>query len=92
MTRVARRALVRGHVQGVAFRHHTKVRAREHGLAGWVRNLANGDVEAWLEGEERDVAALLAWLERGPPAARVEAVQVEDVPPAGHELFKVRFD
>ena len=46
-------ALAHGHVQGVAFRHHTKTLAREIGLTGWVRNVKNGDVEAWVEGEDR---------------------------------------
>ena len=45
----ARRTIVRGIVQGVAFRHHTKVRARELGLAGWVRNLPDGSVEVTAE-------------------------------------------
>jgi acylphosphatase len=92
MPLVARRALVHGHVQGVAFRHHTKTLARELGLRGWVRNVENGDVEAWVEGEESAVATILAWLEKGPPAARVTRVEVETVAPAGHAQFKVRFD
>jgi acylphosphatase len=92
MSLVARRALVHGHVQGVAFRHHTKVLARDLGLTGWVRNVANGDVEAWVEGEERPVETILAWLEKGPPAARVTRLEVETVAPAGHVQFKVRFD
>ena len=92
MPLVARRALVHGHVQGVAFRHHTKTLAREIGLTGWVRNVANGDVEAWVEGEERDVERFLAWIEKGPPSARVTGVDVETVAPAGHVQFKVRFD
>lgn len=76
----------------MAFRHHTKLRAREIGVVGWVRNLANGDVEAWVEGEEAHVDALLAWLERGPPAATVTRLEVEAVAPAGHVKFTTRFD
>src|SRR5256885_269465 len=79
-------------VQGVAFRHYAKSKARELGLAGWVKNLADGRVEAWLEGEPENVEALLAWLRRGPPSAHVESVQVEEVEPSGLGDFKVRFD
>lgn len=92
MEKIARHALVSGLVQGVAFRHHTKVRAREAGLVGWVRNLADGRVEVWIEGEPRDVESLVEWLRRGPPAAHVDAVEIVETPPVGHAQFKVRFD
>jgi len=92
MDKIARHALVSGRVQGVGFRHHTKVRARELGLAGWVRNQADGRVEVWAEGEARAVEALVEWLRRGPPAARVEALDLADKVPADHPHFKVRFD
>lgn len=92
MSAIARRALVRGRVQGVAFRHHTKLRARALGLAGWVRNLPSGGVEVWIEGDERVVFELATWLETGPPAARVASVELETVAPAGWERFVVRFD
>lgn len=92
MTPIARHVLVRGRVQGVAFRHHTKLEARARGLRGWVRNLDDGRVEAWLEGGGAEVEEVVAWLRHGPPAARVDSVEVEDVAPAGHERFVVRFD
>ena len=87
---IARRCLVAGRVQGVAFRHFTKLRARELGLVGWVQNLADGRVEAWLEGAPRPVGELVAWLRRGPPAAHVERLEVIDEPPQGHARFEVR--
>jgi acylphosphatase len=87
---IARRCLVEGRVQGVAFRHHTKARARELELVGWVQNRADGRVEAWLEGAPRPVEELVAWLRRGPPAAHVERVEVIEEQPAGHARFEVR--
>jgi acylphosphatase len=90
--RIARHVFVSGRVQGVAFRHHTKVAARSAGLAGWVRNLADGRVEAWLEGPPADVERVLAWLRRGPPAASVEHVEVHTVERAGLDGFAVRYD
>lgn len=88
MTHVARRAIVRGLVQGVAFRHHTKVRARELGLVGWVRNLPDGTVEVRAEGESAAVDELMRWLRTGPPSARVEGVDHEP----GTAEFPGRFE
>jgi len=68
--------VVSGRVQGVAFRAYTVDEASRLGLAGWVRNLPDGRVEAEAEGERSAVEALVAWCRRGPPAAMVEAVEV----------------
>lgn len=68
-------ALVDGRVQGVGFRFWTRSRARELGLLGWVRNLADGRVEVVAEGSRRQCGALAASL-RGPdPPGRVDDVQ-----------------
>ncbi len=72
----ARQTIVRGLVQGVGFRHHTKVRARELGIAGWVRNLPDGTVEVWAEGEPPVLDELESWLRIGPPGARVEGLEI----------------
>ena len=70
----ARRFLIRGVVQGVGFRYATRREARRLGLLGWVRNRADGSVEAVAVGDERQLDALLRWVQRGPPAANVETV------------------
>jgi acylphosphatase len=69
--------IVRGIVQGVAFRIYTQRQARLLGLNGYVRNLASGDVEIVAQGESGAVDRLIAWARRGPPAARVDDVRVE---------------
>jgi acylphosphatase len=92
MSLIARRALVSGQVQGVGFRHHTKVHARELGLTGWVRNLPDGTVEALIEGPESAVDSMITWLQRGPPASRVSKVAVESAQLSHPERFVVRFD
>jgi acylphosphatase len=68
-------------VQGVYFRASTRDRARELGLTGYARNLADGRVEVLACGSVVAVEQLCAWLWRGPPAARVDAVVVDTVPP-----------
>lgn len=74
-----KRARVRGRVQGVSFRAHTRERALRLGLCGYARNLPDGSVEVLVCGPQPAVEALLRWLWQGPPAARVDAVTVEDV-------------
>lgn len=73
-------ALVTGRVQGVSFRAGTQHEARRLGLSGWVRNLPDGRVEFEAEGPTADIEALLQWARSGPPAARVDELDVSDVP------------
>ena len=85
-----RRVVVRGRVQGVWFRGATAEEARRRGVTGWVRNRHDGSVEAAFEGPAPAVEALLRFVAAGPPAARVEHVDVEEVSPAGSEGFEIR--
>ncbi len=75
--RVRARVCVRGRVQGVWFRESTRRRALELGVVGCVRNRDDGSVEAALEGDEPAVLGVVEFMSRGPPAARVEACEVE---------------
>jgi len=86
------RLLISGKVQGVCFRHYTSETARAAGVVGWVRNRADGSVEALIQGDEQAVARVIAWCRKGPPAARVDAVRVEVHPPeAGLSCFEIRY-
>ena len=67
---------VSGYVQGVFYRHSMSKVARGAGVTGWVRNLADGRVEAVLEGDESDVQNVVAWCDTGPPHATVQRVDV----------------
>lgn len=69
------RLRIRGLVQGVGFRYALAVEAQALGLAGWVRNRHDGSVEALLQGAPAAIEALADWAHRGPPAARVTAVE-----------------
>lgn len=78
---VARRYVITGRVQGVGFRYFAEAAAARAGVHGWVQNLPDGAVEAFVEGEQSAVDAVEASLRRGPSSARVEHVQVTDEPP-----------
>jgi acylphosphatase len=75
----AARFVVTGKVQGVWFRAATRERADALGLRGIARNREDGAVEVVAHGTDEALAALAAWLERGPPLARVDAVARETI-------------
>jgi acylphosphatase len=79
---------VSGRVQGVGFRYATLERARSRAVAGWVRNNADGTVDAVFEGSPEAVEALIAWCRRGPSGARVDDVRVELEAPSGERGFR----
>jgi len=68
-------AIIKGKVQGVCFRLETKRVADGKGVQGWVRNLADGSVEAIFEGEKQKVTDVLEWCKRGPAISMVTAVE-----------------
>ena len=75
---IARHVRVIGHVQGVFYRVWAQGQARELGVSGWVRNAADGAVEAFLNGDEDCVARMIERMRRGPANARVDEVEVAD--------------
>lgn len=81
--------VIRGRVQGVWFREATRQQAEKLGVRGWVRNCADGSVEAVLEGEAGAVRELEAWCRQGPPAARVLEVVSNPEPPGSEKAFRV---
>lgn len=83
--RLARRYLVSGRVQGVGFRMFTVAAASREGLHGWVRNTPEGRVEIAAEGEREALERFERQVRHGPPAARVEAVEVTDIGATGRE-------
>ena len=70
--------IIHGRVQGVGYRAYMRIEANRLGVTGWVRNRADGTVEATIHGSPEDVSKLLDWIRRGPPAARVTSVQVSE--------------
>jgi acylphosphatase len=87
-----KRVLIRvtGRVQGVNFRYAASAAAERVGVTGWICNLEDGSVQALAEGDDAAVDAFVAWCRRGPPYARVEAVEVRDLGgPRRHREFQV---
>jgi acylphosphatase len=84
------RVHVRGRVQGVFFRAETQARAQSLGLAGWVRNTADGSVEAVVEGDQNLVESMVEWCRHGPAGAEVDEVEVAWEEPRGGSGFAVR--
>jgi acylphosphatase len=72
-----RHLVITGRVQGVWYRAGMAQEAQRLGVTGWVRNRADGSVEAMVAGNAEQVAAIMNWARRGPPAAQVEHVAVE---------------
>jgi len=85
------RFVVTGRVQGVGFRACAQFEAQRRGLVGCVWNRADGAVEGHAEGPLDRVEAFAAWLREGPRGARVDRVDVEDMPAlASERTFDVR--
>jgi len=84
------RVLISGRVQGVFFRDTCRRLAEQHGVAGWVRNLPDGRVEAVFEGPDGDVRRLVDWVRTGPRLAVVDNVAVQPEPPEGLAAFRIK--
>lgn len=83
---------ISGRVQGVFFRAETRRAANGFQLTGWVRNIADGRVEAVFEGEDANVDKMLDWCHIGPPAARVEDVLSKEESYSGECLeFMIKY-
>ncbi|HLB88674.1 MAG TPA: acylphosphatase [Terriglobales bacterium] len=86
----ARRYVVRGRVQGVGFRWFVEAEAHRLGIAGWVRNNADGSVEVLAIGTRDQLAGLRSSLREGPRAARVDDVEeFEARPVPGLNTFRI---
>lgn len=83
------RVTARGRVQGVFYRDSCRREAQRLGVAGWVRNLRDGGVEAVFEGEPAAVTAMVEWSGRGPAGAQVDSVSTREEDAEGLHGFRV---
>jgi acylphosphatase len=79
-----------GDVQGYGFRQAIADKAIEQGVTGWVKNLADGRVEAVLEGPRDEVYRVVGLCRAGPKGAKVQGVQVDREPPRSEKTFKIK--
>lgn len=86
---IRRRVIVHGFVQGVYFRDTVRRLAVAAGVSGWMRNNADGTVEAVFEGESDAVARLVAFCHDGPRGAHVERVEVSEEDPEAVAGFRI---
>lgn len=86
----AENVVVTGLVQGVGFRWAARRAAERIGVRGWVRNRADGSVELHVEGDEERVAAMLAWLRKGPDGAVIKEMGVVEAAAQDLERFEIR--
>jgi acylphosphatase len=93
--KVYRHVIIRGRVQGIGYRAWTEITAIERGIEGWVRNCRDGSVEALFSGPDDEVAAIIAECRRGPPGARIDAIDQREATSdeialrRGDEIFSV---
>ncbi len=83
MASEAKRIIVHGRVQGVGFRYFVHDLASRLDLTGNVRNCPDSTVEIIVEGPAREIAEFVREIEAGPPLARIERVEVQDIGPRG---------
>ena len=88
--KTARLFVISGRVQGVGFRAFAQRAAREIGLTGWVRNLANGDVEAHANGSPKQLDAFDGRLRIGPHWGDVRSVSASEAAPTDASDFHIR--
>lgn len=84
------RVHVHGFVQGVGFRDFLMMAAEQQKLDGWVRNRADGSVEALVSGTTKAVEIFVTNATKGPPGAKVSAVDLHNSEPPGEKGFKRR--
>ena len=85
--KITRRLRISGHVQGVYFRESMRQRAEQLKVTGWVRNCADGSVEAITQGDAFAVGRLIEWAQRGPGAAKVDKVDIESADGEGNYII-----
>ncbi len=89
MERISRRVVIKGRVQGVMFRASCAQEAKREKIVGYAKNLPDGSVEVLLEGDADAVEKVLSWCHQGPPSARVDTVNIHNVPTSNYSDFSV---
>mgnify|MGYP000270532500 CR=1 FL=1 len=89
--KIQKHIYISGRVQGVGFRAFTRKQAAVLDIKGWVKNLADGRVEAVIEGKKNKVNQMAAKLKKGPSFARVNDFEIEEGEIDNFDNFEIRF-
>lgn len=89
-SKIRRRLVVHGKVQGVFYRDSTRHAARNEGVSGWAANRSDGSVEVVLEGPAEAVESVVGYCRRGPSSADVDKVDEHEETPEGLSGFQIR--
>lgn len=92
MALICLKVVVSGRVQGVWFRKFTQEKALAYGVSGWVRNLTDGRVQAFLCGDEKNVRQVEAWMSQGPELSTVAELISEPTHWQEHAEFLIESD
>jgi len=91
-SKVRKHLYISGHVQGVGFRWYTNQQANKLEVRGWVKNLADGRVEAVIAGDEVQVNKMIDFLKQGSPLSQVDDVEIIDEDYQGEfSKFKMKY-
>jgi len=86
------KVVIKGLVQGVFYRVHTKNTADKLGIKGYVKNLANGSVEAVFEGDPDAIARMIDWCLKGPEISRIDNIQTQEIKTLSNfKIFEIRY-
>ena len=86
------KVVIKGLVQGVFYRVHTKHTADTLGIKGYVKNLANGSVEAVFEGDPDVIARMIDWCHKGPEVSRIDNIQTQEIKTLSNfKIFEIRY-
>jgi len=85
---VAYKMKLYGRVQKVGFRFFLSKHAERLGIKGYAKNLEDGSLECWFEGEEEKVKEIIELAKKGPPLARVKKFEIREEEPKGFETFE----
>lgn len=86
----ARHLIIKGKVQGVFYRVSARKAARELGIVGWVKNMPDGSVEAYISGKDQELDDFVAWCRKGPPDATVSDIIITTAPTITINDFTIR--
>lgn len=81
--------IISGKVQGVFYRASAKKKADELKITGWIKNTREGNVEAMISGETKDIKSFIEWCKSGPDRAVVSGVKIQYIPPEKFDSFRV---